>query len=284
MAIEKEVKIKVTSDVSGLESGGKSIGGFFSSIPTAAKVATASVAALTTGFYALFSAIEKGQAVSELSTAFDNLYGKTKLFANDGIGTLRKAVDGMIGDLDLMRAANKAAQAGLDPKVFLQIAGSAEKLGDAVGQSATEALGNLTDAFITGRVQGLKHLGIMVEGTTAAEKYANAVKQLTDKSKASETTTRTAGDAVERIGVAWENSIGSITKAINENKTLAKVLDSVAAAALSVADALSAWSVRDLQDVNQEIGKVIKQLNTANKGVGALDRLFGVTPETARRD
>lgn len=282
MAIEKEVKIKITSDVSGLESGSKSLGGFFASIPTAAKVATASIAALTTGMYALFSAIEKGQAVSELSAAFDNLYGKTKLFANDGIGTLRKAVDGMISDLDLMRAANKAAQAGLDPKLFLQIASGAEKLGDAVGQSATEALNSLTDAFITGREQGLKHLGIIVQGTTAAEKYASAYSQITEKAKASETSTRTAGDAVERIGVAWENSIGSITKAINENQTLAKVLDSVATAAMSVADALASWTTRDIEDVNREIDGVIKKLNSSNKGLTALDRLFGFTPKAAR--
>lgn len=282
MAIEKEVKIKITSDVSGLESGSKSLGGFFASIPTAAKVATASIAALTTGMYALFSAIEKGQAVSELSAAFDNLYGKTKLFANDGIGTLRKAVDGMIGDLDLMRAANKAAQAGLDPKLFLQIASSAEKLGDAVGQSATEALNSLTDAFVTGREQGLKHLGIIVQGTTAAEKYASAYSQITEKAKASETTTRTAGDAVEKIGIAWENSIGSITKAINENQTLAKVLNSVATAAMSVADALASWTTRDIEDVNREIDGVIKKLNSSNKGLTALDRLFGFTPKAAR--
>ena len=108
MAIEKEFKVKLEAEISGFESGIGKANGLLGGLGTATKLAEVGVAAVSA---ALRPLIERGLAVEELSNAFDNLYGKTSALANDGLGKLRVATQGLVGDFERMKKANIAAQA-----------------------------------------------------------------------------------------------------------------------------------------------------------------------------
>lgn len=200
---------------------------------------------------ALSSLISRGQAFHELSTAFNNLYGSTTLFAKSGLEPLRQALGGLVSDLDIMRSANLAAQAGLSPERFLQIAQAARGLGAAVGKDAKTSFEELSRGVALAQEKLLKTYGVTIDNTKAEQIFAvsihttaeklneagkaeafrvEALKQMGEKQLAAAGATETAAEQTERFSVAWENGITQLAAAINRSQALTEALVGVTTA------------------------------------------------------
>ena len=198
----------------------------------------------------LFVAFNKGQALNELSGAFSNLYGKSTELGTTGLGTLREALGGLVSDIDALKTANLAAQAGLEPDQFLEIAKAADALGDAVGKDTVQAFNDLTTAVASGQDRALKkQYGIVIDNTRAEQLYA--VQLGTTRENLTETEkleakrialleaiklkheelgdgTDTAGDAAQRLAVAWENAQAQLGLGLINSESLKEALDGLA--------------------------------------------------------
>ena len=240
--------------------------------------------------------IERGQAFNELSTAFRNLYGQSLALSRDGLGTLRQALDGTVDDLGILTAANRAAQAGLSPEAFLKVAEAAEKLGDVAGKSAPEALEELAQGLALGRERGLAMYVGTIDNVKAQQDFAKSIGTTADKlneagklaafqaealrkieqgAKAAGTGATTAGDAFERLGVRLSNYQTAVADAINENKTLITILESLGTTADNLfnkfADSQSTdFLVRRLQTLQ----KAYDEANLAASGGPGGNTLF----------
>lgn len=204
--------------------------------------------AAATAARALVSVVEQGQAFTELSTAFQNLYGQTQTFANDGLGKLREALGGTVNDIELLKSANQAAQAGLSPDAFLTLAEAAESLGDTIGAGPAEALQGLSHALATGQERALKRFGVIVDSAKAEEAFAKAIgttrdqlseagkleafraaalEQIAEKAKNAGDASTTAGDQFEKLGVSASNAFTAFAEGVNTSEGLVGVLTSI---------------------------------------------------------
>lgn len=204
--------------------------------------------AASSAMHAFVNAMSRGQEVTRLTEAFNNLYGATGTLAIDGLGRLQTALDNTVDKITILKEANQAAQAGISPEGFVAVAEAADRLGDVVGKSIPEALADFTQAMTSGNVKSLQQYGIVVDlkkaqddfaksiGTTAdmlnrtgqLEAARNAIlaelyKNLERLGPAS----KTVFDSIEHIEVAWRDANNEILKAINENQELAILLDNI---------------------------------------------------------
>ena len=236
--IGRDLRVRLIIDSSEAESKLPKTIGQFTELNSALELTKKAFGLAMEGWQSLTSVVERGQQFTELSNAFKNLYGATSTFANDGLGTLREALQGTVADIDIMRAANQAAQAGLDPEAFLKVAEAAEALGDVVGKDAKEAMADLSTGLALGNERLLKQYGILVDNGKAEAAFAKsigttadqlseagkkeafriaALEQMTEKSKAAAGATATAGDALERFESAVENAKDGLANFINNN-------------------------------------------------------------------
>lgn len=200
-------------------------------------------------FDSVASTIERGQAFYELSAAFDTLYGSSQALGNDGLGKLREALQGTVSDLDILKSANQAAQAGLKAEDFLVVAQAAETLGDKLGKGPNEALGVLSRALATGQERQLKFLVGTIDtakvqedfaktlGTTAdklsetgklAAVQAEVIRRLKEEIANAGEATLTAGDGLERLNVQFDNAKTRFAAGVNQTTELGENLDKVA--------------------------------------------------------
>ena len=236
------------------------------------EVAIKGLQALRGAWNVAFSAIEKGQAFYELSGAFENLYGKTQLLANDGLSTLREAVNGTVSDIDILKSANLAAQAGLSPDKFLQLAKAAETLGDVVGLGPVEALQDLSKALALGKEKAFANYGITIDNAAAYDRFAESInktaKELTEAEQleafqeeilrkiaiaAPEAAggIETVGDAAERASVAWSNLQTQFGNFINSSPLLTKSISVVAEALKQIGGAVSPDGMKSVKAIEE---------------------------------
>lgn len=239
--IGRDLRVRLIIDSSDSDSKLPKTIGHFTELNSALELANKAFALAAQGWQALTGTIERGQQFSELSNAFKNLYGSTTTFANDGLGTLREALQGTVSDLDIMRAANVAAQAELSPEAFLKVAEAAESLGDIVGKNAKDAMDDLSYGISVGNERLLKQYGILVDNAKAEEAFAKslgttadklseegkkeafrveALKQLAEKAKAAGDAGKTAGDLLEQFGVKVDNAKDAVANLINQSSTV----------------------------------------------------------------
>lgn len=136
-----------------------------------------SLKGLLTGFGA-FKLIERAVEVEALQNAFENLTSSVGILANTFLPKLRQATRGTISDLDLFRVTNNAILLGIvkDENAFLELAGAARRLGQAVGKNATDALDDLVLGIARQSRRILDNLGIIVSAEAAYKNYAAALK------------------------------------------------------------------------------------------------------------
>ena len=109
-----------------------------------------------------WSMLEAGASYNEQKGVLDNLAKKYEMTADTIVREMARASAGMISNAKLMEIALGGIAKGLNPDQLVKLADAAKLLSDTVGQDATTALDNLTQALETGRVRGLK----MYAGTT----------------------------------------------------------------------------------------------------------------------
>lgn len=248
MAEVQDLVIKIRTDKTEAEAGLKSLGSSFAGLSSLANPVTASLLAMTAGVTSLISAINRGQAVSELTSAFNNLE-KQAGGSVAALDQLKAATGGLIDNLDLMRASNQALLAGLTPDQFLNLASAADTLGDAVGKNTKEALDDLTNALSTGNERMLKAYGITIDNAKAEEVFAKSLgttadklnevgkkeaarialmDAITAKTKTLGVANETAGDQLQKFGSSLSDGISIITKWVNESENLIFALKLIA--------------------------------------------------------
>lgn len=198
---------------------------------------------ITSSFSQFKQVVSRGQDVFELKNAFADLQAQAGQTADVGIKKLREATQGMLSDFELMRTSNVAASFGATQQQFEILAGSADKLGGAVGKSLPEALNILNEAFGRGKTKMMEQLGIKIQLTGEEEKYRKSLDQtgelLFNRSKILEAVVEkennlsdaqnTTGDAMERFEATITNFKDTASEAVTKNEDLARVLDEVSA-------------------------------------------------------
>lgn len=201
--------------------------------------------------YATYKFFDRGQEVSEITTAFKNLETVAGRLADGELAKLRESTQGLVSDLDLMKAANQALLAGLTPEQFSKVAEAADTLGDAVGKGTTEAVNDLSFALQTGNERLLKQYGIIINTQQAEDKFAKSIgttrdrlneagklessriailAAISEKTKQIGQANVTAGDGIQRVTASIANFVDRLAQSVNENEALSQSFDDISRA------------------------------------------------------
>ena len=275
--------VRASADAMGKAGGsGPSFGDLFkegvglgAGMTAASAAANVALGAITAVKEQLTLAWQEGQKLSALGTAFENLQGGAKP-ATALLNDMRDATRGLVSDLDLMQAANKASLLGLNDMGIAtdKMASIAVKLGKAMGQDAAKSVDDLTTALARQSPMILDNLGIKVSLADANKVYADSIGKaesaLTDEERklafanaameAAEAKVKTLGEQQltlgERIGamqITAENARAEFGRWVNENPALIEVATKAAKAFDDVADGASAI-YRELKSITDSIG------------------------------
>lgn len=255
MATEKDVKIRISSDVSGAQRGFSTLKTGFTELNQGLELAKKGFGALGSAVTTFTEAVNLGDQLDDLSGAFDRLYGSTTTFAGDGVGKLSAALRGLVSQVDILKGANLAAQNGLDPKLFLDIASSAKSLGDAVGKDAKEAFEDLTKAFATGSPKLLEFYGIQLKGIPASQQLASAWAQMNEKAGEAGESADSAADRMQQLLTTFSDTKAAVGSWLNNSdlitESLAEIVKWADSAALAIKRVLG--QVDPLDEVNMQI-------------------------------
>lgn len=299
MAETTDLLVRLRSDASGFKPGVDSAQSSLRDLATEA----AKVGAVFGSLAGAVALINRGQGVSELSAAFRSL-GQTE----GDLTRLRAATQGLISDVDLMRASNEALLAGLKPDQFAAVAQAADALGDAVGKNTKEALDALTQAMATGTTRQLeRNYGLVIDNERALNEFAKSIgktkdqlnelgqreairqaiiTELAEKTKQLGESSDTAGDAFTRLKNASGNVLDRFAQAVNENQSLAEAID-------SLAEAIAAIDVGKLVAAGNALATIasipIRGITAAGQGLGnaafgAADRIFNISIDEQIRE
>jgi hypothetical protein len=235
----------------------------------------------------------QGQQLSALSRPFEALQGGAGR-AESTLRELKNATRGLVSELDLLQASNKAQLLGLtDLGVDLSdLAGVATKLGRAMGQDAAKSVDDLTTALGRSSPQILDNLGITVRVGEANEKFAASIgttaDALTDqqqklaftqaamdaarvKAAALGDAGLTVGDQFARIGNTLNDAVVRLASAGNESGILTRYLGVLAEGAER--------AVATFDDIRGELAQLLPSLS----GVGAaFDALTGSSENSGK--
>ena len=162
--IEKEQKdIKKQND--GLKKSFKAIGG---------AIALAFSVKLIAGF--LKEAIQLSAQTKSLEKNFRAL-GKGVGFSGRSLNKFRKATNGTVSDIDLMKQANNAMLLGIveSDDQFSELIDNAQRLAKAVGQDAAFGIESLTTGIGRQSKLMLDNLGIVINTQGAYDTYAESI-------------------------------------------------------------------------------------------------------------
>lgn len=227
MAVEKEQKIRITADSSQAQRAFSDLGAKIITVNQAMELGKKAGEILGGSLSAVIDLAQRGQAVEGLNTAFKNLYGSANALGSDGLAKLSAALGETVTNVNILREANEAALRGMDPKVFLKIAESADALGRTVGESTTEAFTGLSKALETGNKKMLAHYGITVDVTKSADGMSRAMAQLDANVKKAGDGGASAADSYDRFKSIISNTVDEVAKAINKNEDFAKAFDTL---------------------------------------------------------
>ena len=202
------------------------VGTLASPFNTAANAMTSAVVivrAAIDAFVALKDAtIEVGQEFERQASIFNRFSGD--------ISDASRRVNGLISDIDLMIASNKAAAAGLSltSEQFATLAVRASEWGAATGQDAREAFEKLMQAVATGEEGPLKELGISLEGlTTVQERQEHAIRELTSGWEDATSEADTLAGKIAALDTKFENLKTEMFQAVEDAELLDTAFDSL---------------------------------------------------------
>ena len=178
--------------------------------------------------------VSEGTRLGPLAQSFERLQGGSAN-AERALVSLRTATRGLVGDADLMQAANKGSLLGLDAMgiKFDQVAQVATVLGRAMGQDAAKSVDDLTTALSRMSPQILDNLGIKVDLTQATKDYAAALGTTADKLTEEQRKQAFATAAMD-AAVAKAKELGEVKLTLAEQgQRVVTMLTDIAAQAVS---------------------------------------------------
>ncbi len=178
--------------------------------------------------------ISRGSKVAGMREGFVALAGGVDK-AGERMESMRAGTRGLVSDLDIMQASNKATLLGLglNADQMGELAKTAQVLGRAMGLDATSSLNDLITALGRSSPLILDNLGLTVKVGDANEKYAEqlgkTVDALTEAEKkqafmnaamqAADERVKDLGDGTLTMGERWtqvKTAIGNATDALGE--------------------------------------------------------------------
>lgn len=237
---------------------------------------------------ALGELVMSGGRISAIQQSFETLATTVQTTGAAMLGSMRTGTRGLVADLDLMQAANKAVLLGL-PVTAAQmgeLAATATTLGRAMGQGATKSFDDLITALGRSSPMILDNLGLSVKVGEANETYAKALGKtaaaLTDAEKKTafynaamvaasakvaelgEAHT-TLGDAIARAGVWWANFKTDLGVAIARSPVLNTALSEMGQA---FAEAFGSSNSDRVQALTALVdGLALKLVDVASVGI-----------------
>lgn len=118
----------------------------------------------------LFDMAKQSSELLELQLAFESLTATMGLAADRMMGDLKRATEGLVSNIVLLRNANRVLSADipLTSEQYVQLVGHVFKLSKAAGVDAAQAIATLTDALVRGNARGLQALGLNLGGVRDA--------------------------------------------------------------------------------------------------------------------
>ena len=181
--------------------------------------------------------IDLATKAENLSTPFENL-NKAMGGTSGALSKYRKALDGTVNDVDLMRMANQAMTLGVasSEEEMAQLFDTAQRLGKSLGVDTKDAVDSLVTGMGRQSIMMLDNLGIIVDTEGAYQTYATTLgvttSKLTDQQKkiafnnaALDSATEkvaalgdeqlTTSDAIAQMSVASDGMFQSIGEALS---------------------------------------------------------------------
>ena len=272
---------KGVTQLKGLNSKFKSVG---STLGKGIGIAIGAAAVRTVSM-SISDGLQRGGAFKAIERGFETLQTKAGQLADQNLGKLRTATQGLVTDFELMRNANQAVQLGLDPSKLDVMAEAATKLGAVVGRTAEESFGDLITGVGRASPLILDNLGITVKAQEAYDKYAaslgKATNQLTENEKAEAFRAVAlqkiaekaqslaaiqidASVAAQQFGTAMSNAFNQFAKGLTES-------DKLAIAFQQLTDALKGV---DWARLGENIGDVVGLLMQMANAAGTLAKML----------
>lgn len=182
--------------------------------------AAAVIAASMAAVYKAWGMIKAGADYDEQKGILDNLARKYSMTADSIVESMKRASNGQIANADLMQVALAGIAKNLKPEQLINLADAAKILGDSVGQNATVALKELSEALESGRAKALKGyagstidlkdaFGELESKMSAAEKsqamYALIMIHATKLQREQKTEVDETADKIEQLEAKWKN-------------------------------------------------------------------------------
>lgn len=196
----------------------------------------AKLGAVGAGFLAGVHTLDQfAQRVTKVSAVMDN--------AKLSIDKARTATRGLVSDFELQRLANNAAilKVAETDEAFANLAGSAMKLGSAIGQGPVESIESMMAALGRGSAMMLDNLGISLKVEDAQKQYAKQLGVTVDKLTEVQKSEAFRVIAAQKIVEAADE----VTAATNRST------DAIGRMKVQLEDALDAalqWAAADLQE------------------------------------
>lgn len=157
--------------------GGASFGDYFKGGATvAAGAVTAFVGIVASATAAIVAIGKRGSGLDDIAESFAQMTRDVG-GAEQSLKTLRTATDGVVGDMKLMDATNKAFSLGLRlNQDEMKLTGEAARvLANRVGVDAATAYSSLTMVMASGQDKQLKQIGLNIDAKKATEDFARAL-------------------------------------------------------------------------------------------------------------
>ena len=212
---------------------------------SAVNLAAVAFGAITGAASSLFSIIERGSAIDDVASAFENLTTKAGGLSDVFLNDLKAATGETISSFELMQKANQALQAGIKPDQYVALTQAARALAEETGGNLTEELSKLERAFATGQDRLLKNrLGIIdleKAQQSLAENLGTTIDKLTEEQKtfaarnaivdAAKKKTQDfgvieadAGDKIARVGAILADYRDRLFRTIGTSESVVKLL------------------------------------------------------------
>lgn len=130
-------------------------------------------------FKSLPDLIERGAAVDDITSAFQNLSKEAGIVGDTFRDKLSAALGDTIPKVELMQKASDLMLGGLKPDQIELVAKAARTLGEVTGTNASQGMDQLSDSLLRGNDRALKTLGIVVDNKQAIEDYAASIHKAT---------------------------------------------------------------------------------------------------------
>lgn len=189
---------------------------------------------------AVATGVQQAVAVIQgLAAEYERTSRVLSAFSGD-INEASERTQGLISNLDLMIARNRAAQAGvqLSAHDLANLAVKATQVAQATGEDATEAFNRLTEAVSKGEAEALREYGLRLDGLTdKSQVSAGALSQLETQVGSVDATAGGLGGTFTRVENAMSNATTEFVRGFDSVENLKTAFDQVGEAIGRVADA-----------------------------------------------